>query len=60
MSEAVVAQVIADLLPFANKDGVIEIVMRGAKKRLSHFRRLRLPISSRAKVRNLWRRQSML
>lgn len=30
MSEAAIAQAIADLLPYANKDGVIEIVMRGA------------------------------
>ncbi len=42
MSEAVVAQVIADLLPFANKDGVIEIVMRGAKKRFKSFQKVAL------------------
>lgn len=42
MSEAVIAQVIADLLPYANKDGVIEIVMRGAKKRFSSFQKVAL------------------
>lgn len=42
MSEAVIAQVIADLLPYANKDGVIEIVMRGAQKRFSSFQKVAL------------------
>lgn len=42
MSEAVIAQAIADLLPYANKDGVIEIVMRGARKRFSSFQKVAL------------------
>ena len=42
MSEAVIAQVIADLLPFADKDGIIEIAMRGAKKRFAAFQKVAL------------------
>lgn len=42
MSEAVIAKAIVDLLPYADKDGVVEIVMRGAKKRFRAFQKVAL------------------
>lgn len=53
MSEAVIAQVIADLLPFADKDGVVEIVMRGAKKRFSSFQKVALADLQQADTKEL-------
>lgn len=53
MSEAVIAQVIADLLPFADKNGVIEIVMRGANKRFRAFQKVALADHQQGEVREL-------
>lgn len=53
MSDAIVAQVIADLLPFADKDGVVEIVMRGAKKRFSSFQKVALADLPQADTKEL-------
>lgn len=53
MSEAVIAQVIGDLLPYANKEGVIEIVMRGAKKRFRSFQKVALADLQQGETKDL-------
>lgn len=42
MSDAVLVKELAELLPFANKDNVVEIVMRGANKRFKAFQKVAL------------------
>lgn len=42
MSNAVLVKELSELLPFANKDNVVEIVMRGANKRFKAFQKVAL------------------
>ena len=42
MSDAMLVKELAELLPFANKDNVVEIVMRGADKRFKAFQKVAL------------------
>lgn len=53
MSEAVIAKAIADLLPYADKDGIVEIVMRGAKKRFRAFQKVALADLEQGEMKEL-------